>query len=74
MTVHLLWGVGGAQGVLQLGTDQCSRKIGDEPINVTSFSFSEKQIFIGLWLSIDHSKDNFKNNYVIFKPNYFFFS
>jgi hypothetical protein len=69
MTVHLLWGVG-AKGVLQLGTDRCSRKIGDEPINVTSFSFSEEQIFIGLWLSID----NFQNNYVIFKPYHFFFS
>jgi hypothetical protein len=23
-----------------------------------------------IWLSMDHSKDNFKNNYLIFKPNY----
>jgi hypothetical protein len=33
----------GAKGVLLLGTDECSRKIGDEPINVTSFSFSKKK-------------------------------
>ncbi len=24
-----------------------------------------------VWSSMDHSKDNFKNNYLIFKPNYF---
>jgi len=26
-----------------------------------------------VWLSIDHSKDNFKNNYLIFKFKYFIF-
>jgi len=26
-----------------------------------------------VWLSIDHPEDNFQNNYVIFKPNYFIF-
>ncbi len=30
-----------------------------QPINVISFSF-KKQIFIGVWLSMDHSKDNLK--------------
>jgi hypothetical protein len=24
-----------------------------------------------VWSSMDHSKDNFKNNYFIIKPNYF---
>jgi hypothetical protein len=24
-----------------------------------------------VWSSFNHSKDNFKNNYLIFKPNYF---
>jgi hypothetical protein len=24
-----------------------------------------------VWLSMDHSKENFKNNYLIFKHNYF---
>ncbi len=24
-----------------------------------------------IWLSMDDSKDNFKNNYLIFNPNYF---
>jgi hypothetical protein len=24
-----------------------------------------------IWSSMDHSKDNFINNYLIFKPNYF---
>jgi len=26
-----------------------------------------------IWSSMDHSKDNLKNNYLIFKPNYFIF-
>ncbi len=26
-----------------------------------------------IWSFIDHSKDNFRNNYLIFKPNYFIF-
>jgi hypothetical protein len=26
-----------------------------------------------VWSSMDHSKDNFKNNYLIFNPNYFNF-
>jgi hypothetical protein len=26
-----------------------------------------------IWSSMDHPKDNFKNNYLIFKDNYFIF-
>jgi hypothetical protein len=26
-----------------------------------------------VWLSMDHSKDNFRNNYIIFKSYYFIF-
>ncbi len=26
-----------------------------------------------IWSSMDHSKDDYKNNYLIFKLNYFFF-
>jgi hypothetical protein len=74
MTMHLLWGVWGPKGCFYWGLTNVPEKLEmNKPINVTSFSFSKKQFFIGLWLSMDHSKDNFKNNYVIFKPNYFLF-